>query len=85
MKIINIMVGGPASEIPDLAQYTSAEISWVGVDRGAKRLLDHGIVPTVAMGDFDSLSKEELAHLKTKVADVHEFLQKKMKQIRKLD
>ncbi|EGH2217864.1 thiamine diphosphokinase [Listeria monocytogenes] len=73
MKIINIMVGGPASEIPDLAQYTSAEISWVGVDRGAKRLLDYGIVPTVAMGDFDSLSKEELAHLKTKVADVREF------------
>lgn len=39
MKIINIMVGGPASEIPDLAQYTSAEISWVGVDRGAKRFV----------------------------------------------
>ncbi|WP_368305923.1 thiamine diphosphokinase, partial [Listeria monocytogenes] len=77
MKIINIMVGRPASEIPDLAQYTSSEISWVGVVRGAKRLLDHRIVPAVAMGDFDSLSKEELAHLKTKVADVHEFLAEK--------
>lgn len=50
MKTINIMVGGPASEIPDLAQYTSGEISWIGVDRGAKRLLDRGIIPTIAMG-----------------------------------
>ncbi|MBC1321168.1 thiamine diphosphokinase [Listeria welshimeri] len=73
MKVINIMVGGPASEIPDLTPYTNADICWVGVDRGAKRLLDRGIIPTVAMGDFDSLTKEELAHLKTKVADVLEY------------
>ncbi|UHP09297.1 thiamine diphosphokinase [Listeria marthii] len=73
MKIIHIMVGGPASEIPDLAQYTNAEISWVGVDRGAKRLLDRGIIPTIAMGDFDSLTTEELADLKTKVDEVLEF------------
>ncbi|MBC2329851.1 thiamine diphosphokinase [Listeria swaminathanii] len=73
MKIIHIMVGGPASEIPDLAQYTNADISWVGVDRGAKRLLDRGIIPTIAMGDFDSLTTEELADLKTKVDEVLEF------------
>ncbi|MBC1867340.1 thiamine diphosphokinase [Listeria seeligeri] len=73
MKIINIMVGGPASELPELEQYTNSEIEWVGVDRGAKRLLDRGIIPTIAMGDFDSLTKEELTHLKTKVANVLEF------------
>ncbi|MCD2224868.1 thiamine diphosphokinase [Listeria cossartiae] len=73
MKIIHIMVGGPASELPDLKQYTNADISWVGVDRGAKRLLDRGIVPTIAMGDFDSLTTEELADLKTKVNEVLEF------------
>ncbi|MBC1546719.1 thiamine diphosphokinase [Listeria sp. FSL L7-1435] len=73
MKIIHIMVGGPASELPDLKQYTNAYISWVGVDRGAKRLLDRGIVPTIAMGDFDSLTTEELADLKTKVNEVLEF------------
>ncbi|MBF2514758.1 thiamine diphosphokinase [Listeria marthii] len=73
MKIIHIMVGGPASEIPDLKQYTNADISWVGVDRGAKRLLDRGIVPAIAMGDFDSLTTEELADLKTKVDEVLEF------------
>ncbi|MBC2183193.1 thiamine diphosphokinase [Listeria sp. FSL L7-0233] len=73
MKIIHIMVGGPASELPDLKQYTNADISWVGVDRGAKRLLDRGIVPTIAMGDFDSLTIEELADLKTKVNEVLEF------------
>ncbi|MBC1999530.1 thiamine diphosphokinase [Listeria marthii] len=73
MKIIHIMVGGPASEIPDLKQYMNADISWVGVDRGAKRLLDRGIVPAIAMGDFDSLTTEELADLKTKVDEVLEF------------
>ncbi|AIS63045.1 thiamine diphosphokinase [Listeria ivanovii] len=73
MKIINIMVGGPASELPDLEPYTNREIDWIGVDRGAKRLLDRGITPTIALGDFDSLTKEELADLKTKVTHVLEF------------
>lgn len=33
--------------------------SWAGVDRGTLILLQHGIVPEFAVGDFDSISTEE--------------------------
>ncbi|MBC1499840.1 thiamine diphosphokinase [Listeria weihenstephanensis] len=70
MKIIHIMVGGPESEIPDISNHESK--TWVGVDRGAVRLTDRGITPTIAMGDFDSLSSSELEHLKT-ITEVIQF------------
>ncbi|WP_088816262.1 MULTISPECIES: thiamine diphosphokinase [Listeria] len=73
MKIVNIMVGGPASELPDLKPYTNEKSTWLGVDGGAKRLLDLNIPFEIALGDFDSLTKAELADLKTKVADVRVF------------
>lgn len=67
------MVGGPESELPDLSPYTSSGADWIGVDGGAKYLLERGIPMIKAMGDFDSLSESELASLKEHVADVSEF------------
>lgn len=71
MKTLHIMVGGPESELPDISQYDKT-IPWIGVDRGAIRLTNRGITPIIAMGDFDSLFKPELAHLKT-LTEVTEF------------
>ncbi|MBC6310775.1 thiamine diphosphokinase [Listeria sp. FSL L7-1582] len=71
MKTLHIMVGGPESELPDISKYDK-KIPWIGVDRGAIRLTDRGITPIIAMGDFDSLSKPELSHLKT-ITEVTEF------------
>ncbi|MBC1564228.1 thiamine diphosphokinase [Listeria booriae] len=71
MKTIHIMVGGPESELPDITTYDKT-IPWIGVDRGAIRLIERGITPISAMGDFDSLSKTELEHLKT-ITTVTEF------------
>lgn len=42
----------------------------IGVDRGAYWLLGHTTVPDVAMGDFDSVTKRELSHIKKKVATI---------------
>jgi len=42
----------------------------VGVDRGAFFLLQHGIKPDLAMGDFDSVSEEELQSIRTQVNDL---------------
>ncbi len=67
------MVGGPASELPDLEPYKNEKSIWLGVDGGAKRLLHLNIPFEIALGDFDSLTKAELADLKTKVADVRVF------------
>ncbi|RCK10917.1 hypothetical protein DT075_24655 [Bacillus licheniformis] len=59
MKTINIVAGGPDHLIPDLLQYQAGDALWVGVDRGAVTLLDAGIVPDEAFGDFDSITDEQ--------------------------
>ena len=58
--IVHIVAGGPAHYIPDLTQYhNDKNIFWLSVDRGTKYLLDAGIKPGMAIGDFDSISKQD--------------------------
>lgn len=45
----------------------------IGVDRGALWLLEHGIVPAIAVGDFDSVSQKEMERIKTECADVRVY------------
>lgn len=42
----------------------------VGVDRGALFLIEHGIKPVLAIGDFDSVSREEFSSIQQQVSDV---------------
>ncbi len=42
----------------------------IGVDRAAYWLISHGIIPNVAIGDFDSTTKKELAVIKKNVVNV---------------
>lgn len=57
--IVHIFAGGEADVWP---QMKAGDIL-LGVDRGALRLLDAGLSPTVAIGDFDSLGEGELQRL----------------------
>ena len=67
---INIMVGGPEALIPyDQVEKRRSE-TWLGVDLGATRLLEHGIVPAYAAGDFDSSTPEQLARVQVAVQQV---------------
>ncbi len=45
----------------------------IGVDRAAYWLLQHGIIPTIAVGDFDSTTAEEYAHIQKSVSDIRTF------------
>ena len=42
----------------------------VGVDRGSLFLLEQGVCPNLAVGDFDSVSKEELLRIKDSAKEV---------------
>ncbi|MBI5620209.1 thiamine diphosphokinase [Candidatus Gottesmanbacteria bacterium] len=44
----------------------------IGVDRGASWLIGQGIIPDVAIGDFDSVSPTELDEIRKKVGRVDE-------------
>lgn len=45
----------------------------IGVDRGALWLLEHGIVPTIAVGDFDSVLENELERIHSGCKDVRVY------------
>lgn len=73
MTRIAIMVGGPESYLPNIENTFNEDLIWIGVDRGAIRLLDYGIKPVLALGDFDSITQAELKKLKDNIEDVRQF------------
>lgn len=65
--IINILAGGATTLWPNNIFDRSG--LWIGADRGAWRLYKHDVPMIMAVGDFDSLTVDELeilkSHLKT--------------------
>ncbi|MBT2681311.1 thiamine diphosphokinase [Bacillus sp. ISL-35] len=70
---INLVAGGPRYLIPDFHLYEEENVIWVGIDRGVFYLLEAGVNPAAAFGDFDSVSEEELANIEKAVADLKKF------------
>lgn len=69
MKRLNLLVGGPKALYPTDWQRLPGE--WVGVDRGTLHLLQAGLTPVFAVGDFDSLTAAEHQQVLQQVTDVH--------------
>ena len=69
MKRLNLLVGGPKSLYP--TDWQSLPGDWVGVDRGTLHLLQAGIMPVFAVGDFDSLTTAEHQRVQQAVAEIH--------------
>ncbi|TWW13262.1 thiamine pyrophosphokinase [Dellaglioa algida] len=57
--ILNILVGGPKEQWPDELVAGNIRGPWIGVDRGALRLVQLGITPELSIGDFDSMTESE--------------------------
>ncbi len=49
----------------------------IGVDRAAYWLIAHGVVPDMAIGDFDSTSQDEWKKIKKIVSTIKQFTSKK--------
>ncbi|MFC4798171.1 thiamine diphosphokinase [Neobacillus sp. GCM10023253] len=77
MMIINILAGGPEDLLPDLTEYIEENAIWVGVDRGVFHLISRSITPAIAFGDFDSVTKAELAVIEDKVTKLKKFIPEK--------
>lgn len=67
--VVNVLVGGPEHLIP-YADFAQLDGQWIGVDLGATRLIDHQIIPDIAVGDFDSSDDQQFTRVKELVADV---------------
>ena len=70
---INLVAGGPLSLVPDFQLFDDSHVVWVGIDRGVFYLLNAGIKPAMAFGDFDSVTVEELAEIEKEVSDLKKF------------
>lgn len=68
IKKLSIVAGGTLSE-EFLADISRSDYR-IGVDRGAYWLLQRGIVPDIAIGDFDSISESEFETIKAKIPKV---------------
>ncbi|MGM0844554.1 MAG: thiamine diphosphokinase [Bacillota bacterium] len=76
--IINILGGGPEEFIPDLNRFNQNEdVIWIGVDHGVFRLLNRGITPDMAFGDFDSVNEAEWKLIEEKVKTINRFIPEK--------
>ncbi|WP_147532047.1 thiamine diphosphokinase [Bacillus marasmi] len=71
--IINIVGGGPVQFFPDLKLYDDDVSIWIGVDKGVTILLNKGITPSYAFGDFDSVSGEEWQKIEQTVSGIQRF------------
>ena len=70
------------TEIAELSGFNVDETVFIGADRGAVHLLEKGITPKEAVGDFDSVSIEEYEQIKKAVKNISKFnARKKMKPI----
>ena len=73
MKYAIVCAGGPSHEIADLTRFHEDETVFIGADRGAVHLLEKGITPKEAVGDFDSVSKKEYEKIKEAVIQISEY------------
>lgn len=73
MKRVGIVGNGSKEQLPNLLDYQKEIDFWIGADRGALYLAEQGITIDVALGDFDSVTKQELSIIEkqTKFFDKH--------------
>lgn len=65
------LLGGPTELWPEDIEEKLAQADLViGVDRGALFLEELGIIPDVAVGDFDSLYENDLSQIESNVQDI---------------
>lgn len=70
---IAIVGSGPMSHIPQLKKYASQIDYWIGSDKGALYIAQHGFINNQAIGDFDSVTKEEMEVIKSASHEVHTY------------
>lgn len=77
MKVAAIVGGGPEEYLPFFDDYIEEVSVWIGADRGALSLIQQGISPDIAVGDFDSVTEEEFELIKNKSALYRLYQQEK--------
>ncbi|PTE43096.1 thiamine diphosphokinase [Staphylococcus equorum] len=67
---VNLLCGN--RNLPEGLLKTETDAHWIGIDRGALLLIEAGIIPRFAVGDFDSITSEEKAFVEKQI-DINPF------------
>jgi thiamine pyrophosphokinase len=70
---IGIVGSGPEEAVPDLSYYKDEVDCWIGADSGSLKILQSGLSLHLAVGDFDSVSPEELNEIRRKTPNVEQL------------
>ncbi|WP_036832316.1 thiamine diphosphokinase [Pontibacillus litoralis] len=73
MTKVAIVGGGPMKHIPNLTEYNEENMIWIGADHGCKVLIQQGIRPNYCVGDFDSVTEEELQLIRDASHSIEEY------------
>ncbi|MRG85445.1 thiamine diphosphokinase [Salinibacillus xinjiangensis] len=73
VETVAVVGGGPAIRLPDLQSYQLENTIWIGADRGCIHLLEEGIKPDYGLGDFDSVTKEEMEVIRRECNHIKEY------------
>jgi thiamine pyrophosphokinase len=65
---LNILAGGPIDNV-DFNFLKQQEGDWVGVDEGTVNLINNDIIPMLSVGDYDSISKQQLLAIREKLGE----------------
>ncbi len=69
-SLVVVVADAPVSDLrPYVALMKSADMR-IAADGGARHLLEAGLLPTIAVGDFDSLPAEMLAELQARAVQI---------------
>lgn len=74
---IGIVGSGPEEVLPNLTIYESIVDLWIGADRGALHILNSGLEIHDAVGDFDSVTTEEMDRIRSQVINFKKLPSKK--------
>ncbi len=74
-KTIVLVANGSLDDV--LCTYIPANAIVVGVDKGAIWLLKHGFIPHIAIGDFDSVTNQELEIIKKNISEIETYPRQK--------
>ncbi|MGG3640656.1 thiamine diphosphokinase [Bacillus gobiensis] len=77
MQRVCIVAGGPENLLPDLREYDEKGTQWAGVDKGTVYLVNSGIMPQEAFGDFDSITLVEKDIIERKASHIHIYQSEK--------
>ncbi|MGE8204128.1 thiamine diphosphokinase [Heyndrickxia sp. NPDC080065] len=76
-KVIHIIAGGPQEYIPELSLFDHPNVVWIGVDYGVIYLLENNIIPTMAFGDFDSVTNQQWEMINKKAHQIKKYIPEK--------